>query len=919
MLRACLRSAARGARHGVVVEGEAGIGKTRLIGVAVADAAAQGFEVVAGAGDELFDDRPGGVLVDAFGLTAEEHDPERAFAAEAVGLTEPVRADPVASRSRVIEAFGALTERLAARTPVLLVLEDLQWADPLSLLGLRALWRRLAHLPVALLATFRPSPLRPELAACLTEMERDGAERLTVGPLEAGAMAEIARAQLGAVPGPGLRDVLDRAGGNPLFALEVLRGFEAEDLLVRQEGTVDVTSPAVPSSLMATVLSRLSGLDEAALQALRMGAVLGARFTARQLSAQLGLTPVELLQVVDQLVRVGLLTQDDDYLAFRHDVVREAVYLDLPASLRAALHAEIARRLAADGAWATEVARHYVRGAEPGDNDAVEWLRRGAREQLPHDPVAAAELLERARELAGPDHPRSAALAAAHVLALAWAARLDEAERVGLRASSGLPDARGRAQLYVGLARARLLHGRLGEASAAFAAALTPSEPQARSELLAERAAAELFRGGLAAARRDADAALADEARSVAASATATVVAAFEATLRGCLDDGARRARAALDLAATAHAPWASRVASMAPFCLTRAARLSEALDTAGHALAAAEEGGRANEAASLQSVLGVLEFHAGRWDEADAHLATALTLADDVGVPVIVGAWWPPAVRAHIAARRGDLALAEAVLAGVPAEPADDGPRLGFDYVCWTRALMAHARGRPALALDWLRAAWQLDGRLGLRSEPGTYASELVRLALDEGDRACAHEVTEEVEHTAARAPQPTTEGVALHCRGLLAGDPERLVAAVERLHATLELLPRALASEDAARHAADADPPGAIELALEAVTAFEGLGATRDAARVRALLRRLGVRRGERGRRQRPTTGWDSLTPTELEVIRLVVEGLTNREIGARLYISPRTVGTHISHALGKLGLRSRVELAAEMARRA
>ena len=101
------------------------------------------------------------------------------------------------------------------------------------------------------------------------------------------------------------------------------------------------------------------------------------------------------------------------------------------------------------------------------------------------------------------------------------------------------------------------------------------------------------------------------------------------------------------------------------------------------------------------------------------------------------------------------------------------------------------------------------------------------------------------------------------------------------------------------------------------EAVGVYEGVGAFMDLTRAEAALRALGIRRGRRGARRRPLRGWESLTPTELEVVRLATQGLTNVEIGQRLFISRRTVETHLSHVFGKLGVSSRVQLAAQASR--
>jgi DNA-binding CsgD family transcriptional regulator len=106
-------------------------------------------------------------------------------------------------------------------------------------------------------------------------------------------------------------------------------------------------------------------------------------------------------------------------------------------------------------------------------------------------------------------------------------------------------------------------------------------------------------------------------------------------------------------------------------------------------------------------------------------------------------------------------------------------------------------------------------------------------------------------------------------------------------------------------------------VALLRDAVGVYERVGAFMDLTRAEAALRGLGIRRGRRGARRRPSRGWESLTPTELEVVRLVSQGLTNVEIGRRLFISRRTVETHLSHVFGKLGVSSRVQLAGQASR--
>jgi DNA-binding CsgD family transcriptional regulator len=173
---------------------------------------------------------------------------------------------------------------------------------------------------------------------------------------------------------------------------------------------------------------------------------------------------------------------------------------------------------------------------------------------------------------------------------------------------------------------------------------------------------------------------------------------------------------------------------------------------------------------------------------------------------------------------------------------------------------------------------------------------------------------VVEELQRIVSRnVGAGSLEAGALWARGLLERDADALLAAVELLRGTGRVLEAARAAEDAATTGDQAR-----ELLEEARATYERCGATHDLARVDAALRKLGARRGVTGPRRRAATGWDALTDTELKVVRLVAERLTNPEIGERMFISRRTVQTHVSSALAKVGVANRRELAAEATRR-
>jgi len=188
------------------------------------------------------------------------------------------------------------------------------------------------------------------------------------------------------------------------------------------------------------------------------------------------------------------------------------------------------------------------------------------------------------------------------------------------------------------------------------------------------------------------------------------------------------------------------------------------------------------------------------------------------------------------------------------------------------------------------------------------------VRLALHVGERALAAEAATTLEEGAKRARLPRIDGTALLCRGLLEGDADVLMASVDAYRAITRPYDLARACESAGtvlnrRGLKD----HAIAYLRESAEIYQRLVATRDLSRVESSLRALGAPRGRRGRRSRPDTGWESLTPTESAVVRLVADGLRNRGIADRLFISRRTVETHLTHIFGKLGISSRTELMA------
>jgi DNA-binding CsgD family transcriptional regulator len=308
-----------------------------------------------------------------------------------------------------------------------------------------------------------------------------------------------------------------------------------------------------------------------------------------------------------------------------------------------------------------------------------------------------------------------------------------------------------------------------------------------------------------------------------------------------------------------------------------------------------------------------------GEWDDALAECQACLELAAEYGMR-LHGTVFSHSIHAVIAVHRDDLPDAGRAVAAAERELAATGPQLGWDWLLWANALLLEARGKTEAALATLCRAWDACTSRGLVSTLPLFAADLVRLAHAAGDRQRAEHATAAIEELAGRNPGVATlTGAALRCRGLLEDDAEVLLRSAAAYRAGPRPLERALACEDAAWALGRAGRVGeARPLFDDALSLYERLGASWDLARAAARLRGLGIRLGRRGPRKRPKSGWDSLTATELTVARLVAEGLSNPEIADRMFISRGTVHTHVSHILAKLGLSSRVGLAAEASRR-
>ncbi|WP_158566694.1 helix-turn-helix transcriptional regulator [Actinomadura craniellae] len=901
-----LRAAAEGGRGGVLlVEGQSGMGKSRLLAEAIDVAAGHGFMLAQGTADESSRLRPLEPLMSALGESA--HTLWAAWA--------EARPDAADVRLWLLERLQARLEERVARGPMLIVLDDLHWADPTALLALRSLVPELASYPLVWILS-RTTDDDPGNAERLFDfLEGDGATRIKLRLLDRVATAKVVADVLGAEPGPELLALAEEAGGAPYVLIELFEGLLDEGAIEIADGRARLTSRQVPRRVQAVTRTRLGRLSPATRHLLEVAAVLGRSFPVDDLADLLGEPASALLPRLEEAQRAGVVTPDGDLLTFRHHLMWRAVTETLSQPVRLALHRQAGEMLLARGGSAIPAAGHLMRSVRPGDTSALAALDQAVREVLPSSPQTAADLAGRAVELTVPTDPERFDRSMTAVYALTAGGRLAEAsELANAVLEQASPDKV--ARLHYELAYIRLLSGRPADAVAEAERALAE---EGISDELRDQAEHVLFRALFVAfdhprGRERAEAVVAHPERHGHA-----VLAGAHALLTHITWAEGHAAEA------IAHGWTSMRIAASGPI---RAQHAHPALhlvallinlrrlDEAEAVLRATEEEitslGHTVHAASPALFRARLRLAADRLDDAAAEARAGLALADELGMHAytLLGI----TVLAVVAVRRGDLDTAAR-----QAELHDSkyqggrGIMYGSVWSTWAMATVTEARGDLGKALEIAHLCYtdRTKRRWLLMVEPDA-AAWLTRTALTAGHRSAAEDITATAECLAAGNPEfPSLAAAAAHAHGILHRDAAALARAATTHQGAWG---RASAAEDLGVLLVrqDTDRTAAIGALEQAMDGYQQTGASRDAARVRARLRDLGVRHRHWTGVERPDTGWDSLTDTERKVTALVAQGLTNPQIAGQMFISAHTVKFHLRQVFRKLGIASRVELA-------
>ena len=903
MLGAFLQRVRAGTGGVVIIEGSAGLGKTRLLAAARETARALEFRTGLGTaepghGSVLMEALFGGTdpLIDRTSLGSRDRSREEAF--------------------WLLADIQTLMERAALRQPLMVCLDDVQWADAGCGFALRMLTQWLATLPVAWLIAVRPDQGAVPVRRALAELTAVGATTIPLTPLAATAVAEVAKDVLGAPAGGDLLRTLAGVQGNPFLIADLLAGLREEDLVRVVDGRASMAGNRVPHRLEESMRRRISRTSPAGERVVTAAASLARQFTLSQIAAMARLPVADLVDPVRKVIDAGIFTETGGRLAFQHDLAREAARGALPDAVRRALDREAADVLLAGGALPAEVAAQLAASAEPGDIAAVRILADAAESLGMTDPSASADIAEAALSLIPPRHPLRSALVARRTVSLFAAGRSEEAHAFADKTLRQALPAEQEAAVRLSLAAMFAISPDDRADNARKGLSLPGLAADTRARLQAS-----LFHNLLVAHRLDEGLAIESQVRtSVLASNDIAAQYFFQI---GCSAmqyqlghfDAGLRLLAGVDAAqlATFDDPRERLMRSYRSWLLSALDRLDEALGVADDGLADAQRD-RQNWAIHVfESWKGRHLLHLGKLDEANALLEDRFHVAD---AQLIVGVLDAAAVTAlgrvklHLGDERGAQEVAEIARVMLTATAP-----VVRKLAAWYLAVHSMASSRPDQAHDWLCTFGQTQ-RLSLFPLFPMEAADdplLVRMALAADDEELARAAT----NIAARRYElnpgvPSAAGAAAHTRGLLNHSRHDLEQAASILATGQRPLAAAAALDDlGCARLAGGDRDGAVEAFDRVLRICVDAGAARDAARARKRLRELGVRRRVQSL-DRPKSGWESLTEAELQVASLAAVGHTNRGIADRLFVSPHTVNTHLRHVFGKLDITSRVDLA-------
>jgi DNA-binding CsgD family transcriptional regulator len=925
-LEGLLADARAGRGRVCVIEGEAGIGKTRLLDEARERALAQGMAVVAARGGEVEHDFCCGIVRQLFEpvLVRAEAAARARLLVGAAHLAEPVfeaapEPDDGADPSYTfLHGLYWLTANLAERSPLLLAIDDVHWADDPSLRFLIHLARRLDGVRVAIALATRTREVAGQRELLRSLVLEARPPILRPRPLSERAVRSVVRAALGSDAGPMLCAACFKAtGGNPFLLTELVEELRRES---RPPGAISpvAISQLGPERIAAAILLRVGRVDPSAAALVRALAVLGAHASLTGAAQLAGLDPAKAHALTTSLAEAAIL-EPGEPPRFAHPIVRSAVYEDMKGDDRAAMHRRAAELLAGEGAEAESIAVHLLSSDPAGDPSRVATLRQAGRAALARGATeTAARYLRRALAEPAPDPVRPELL-----LALgSAAARAGEADGLDLMREGFELTTEPRRRAAAGLALGAALGWegrRVDESVQVLERALEYAE---EVELATRIEAVLLLCGITTASARARVAERLREARRRVESLPDEIarlllppVAVDVAISGGTAAEAARLAKRALAGGFLLREQIENDLPLVYPsvWVLVHTGHLDAAERTVLDAIAQTRARGSPLGLALASAFDALARHRAGELRPAEAAARSCLELATEAGwgLPNPIAA----ATLVAVLVERGDLEGARALLgqlAGTYDPDATPSQALRESH-----AKLRMAEANPRAALDELLAIARWEKTMKLAGAvvpvPWRSAAALAHAAL--GDPDAARRLAEDEVALARQFGAARAIGVALRALGLV--EPgERGIALLEEAVLALE------GSEDRLEQArALVDWGSATRRAGRLRAARERLAEGMDLAHccgATALVDSAHEQLKLAGARPRRVAlrGLDALTPSERRVGEMAATGMTNKEIAQALFVTLRTVEMHLSNTYGKLEIDSRRRLAEALA---
>ena len=887
---------------GLVFEGEAGIGKTTLWLTAADRARARGFEVLSARAASAESVLAYAGLADLLrevdvSTWADLPEPQR-VAVDRIML-RGAETDPASDQRAVAAGFLAVVGRIATRAPVVLAIDDLQWLDPSSLQVVGFAARRLSG-RVGVLATVRIGPDVTSDASWLQMPRPESIRRIRVPPLTLGGVNQVISARFGqSLPRPTTVRIHEISGGNPFYALELARVIE----------TAEAGSGSVlPDTLAELVQARVGSLEDDVRQVLLAAACLAVP-TVEQVAVATGEDVSRTIGLLESAEDKGIVAIDGHRVRFAHPLLTRGIYTGAAIAQRRAMH----RRLAEIVTEPELRARHLALAATTGDAKTLGALDVAAEiASVRGASAAAAELLELALKLGGDTSLRRTRLAGHHFKA----GDPGRAQRLLEETVADLGPGPMRADALALLGFVRLWVDSFAEGADLLERAVSEAGDNLarRTPMLVNLAFALFSVGRMSEGARRAQDAVADAERLGDGDLLSQALAIRELLRFMCGDgvDPPSLARS-MDLEELkGEMPLAVRACMQQGLLLAWTGKLDRAaeqmLSMRRHCVERGEE-----------SELIYVTFHSGMLETWRGHLAGAVRLADEAmeralqlgDLPVMVAL----TVRAMPAAYQGRVDDARCDIRSA----LETGERCGANIlaVCQltTLGFLDVSLGNYREALDTLQPL--ISGHLAAPAATEVFVAAFVPdaiealVALDRVDDA--ESLVETMERNGARLDRPWMLAVGARGRAMVlgaAGDIDEACVACEHALAEHDRLPmpfeRArtqLLFGQFLRQQRRKDT--AVATLSEALATFEAMGARLWAERATTELARTRF-----GARQIA-----GLTPSEHRVAELAAKGMTNRDVAAALFISPKTVEANLSRIYRKLGIHSRAELGSRM----